>query len=105
MHFGAHVEGQLVAVASFTPFAEDGTRDLASFQLRGATTRPNFQGKGIGHQLIITGVEACLRRGASLVWCDGRAAARTFYERLGFMPAGPLFETASGPHYRFHRFG
>lgn len=30
VHLGADVEGQLVAVASFTPFAEDGTRDLTS---------------------------------------------------------------------------
>jgi GNAT superfamily N-acetyltransferase len=103
IHFGADVEGQLIAVASFTPFAESGTRDLASYQLRGAATRADFQGKGIGHKLIATGIEACFRRGALLVWCHGRSAAKTFYERLGFTPSGPEFETSSGLHYRFRR--
>lgn len=104
VHLGADVEGQLVAVASFTPFAEDGNRNLASYQLRGAATRADFQGKGIGHKLIATGIEACFLRGASLIWCDGRSAAKTFYARLGFAPAGPEFQTASGPHFRFRRF-
>lgn len=103
MHFGAEVNGQLIAVASFTPFAEGGTRNLASYQLRGAATRADWQGKGIGHKLIAIGIEACFKRGASLVWCDGRSAAKTFYERLGFTPAGPEFETSSGLHYRFRR--
>lgn len=105
IHFGAEVEGRLIAVASFTPYAEDGTRDLTSYQLRGAATRADFQGKGIGHKLIGTGIEACFQRGAALVWCNGRSSAKTFYERLGFMPVGPKFETSSGPHYRFRRFG
>lgn len=104
IHFGADVESQLIAVASFTPFGEDGVRDLASYQLRGAATRADFQGMGIGQKLIATGIEACFTRGASLVWCDGRSAAKTFYERLGFMPAGPEFKTSSGLHYRFRRF-
>jgi GNAT superfamily N-acetyltransferase len=104
IHLGADVGGQLVAVASFTPFAEDGTRDPASYQLRGAATRVDFQGKGIGRKLIATGIETCFRRGALLVWCDGRSVAKTFYERLGFMSVGPEFETSSGLHYRFHRF-
>lgn len=103
VHLGADVEGQLVAVASFTPFAEDGTRDCTSYQLRGAATLADYQGKGIGRKLIATGIDACFRRGALLIWCDGRSAAKTFYERLGFAPAGPEFETASGPHYRFRR--
>src|SRR3954447_19968530 len=104
IHLGADVEGQLIAVASFTPFAEDGNRNFASYQLRGAATRADFQGKGIGHQLIATGIEACFLRDASLIWCDGRSAAKTFYARLGFAPAGPEFQTASGPHFRFLRF-
>ncbi|MFK0333896.1 GNAT family N-acetyltransferase [Rhizobium sp. NPDC090275] len=103
IHFGADVGGKLIAVASFTPFAEDGSRDLTSYQLRGAATRTDFQGKGIGRTLIATGIEACFQRGAALVWCDGRSAAKTFYERLGFMSLGPEFDTSSGPHYRFRR--
>ncbi len=105
IHFGAEVEGRLIAVASFTPYAEDGTRDLTSYQLRGAATRADFQEKGIGHKLIGTGIDACFQRGAVLVWCNGRSAAKTFYERLDFTPVGPEFETSSGPHYRFRRFG
>ena len=104
IHLGADVGGELVAVVSFTPFAEDGTRDLASYQLRGAATQASFQGQGIGHKLIATGIHACFQRGASLVWCDGRSAAKTFYERLGFKSVGPEFETSSGLHYRFRRF-
>ena len=103
VHFGAYLKGTLIAVATFTPFAESGERDLESYQLRGAATHSNFQGQGVGQTMIGAGIGECFRRGASSIWCDGRSSAKTFYERLGFTPVGEEFQTASGLHYRFRR--
>lgn len=103
MHFGAYLKGALIAVATFTPFAESGVRDLGAYQLRGAATHPDFQGQGVGQTMIDAGIGECFRRGALLIWCDGRSSAKTFYERLGFIPNGAEFQTASGLHYRFRR--
>lgn len=104
VHFGAYLGGVLIAVATFVPFAEGGARDLQSYQLRGAATHSNFQGRGVGQTMIGAGISECFRRGASIIWCDGRSSAKTFYERLGFISDGAEFQTASGPHYRFRRF-
>ncbi len=44
IHLGTVVSGDLIAVASFTPFSEDGSRSSTSFLLRGAATQADFRG-------------------------------------------------------------
>jgi len=101
IHLGAFRDGSLEAVVSFTPYDENGIRTERVYQLRGAATRGETRGKGIGTQLISTGIEMCRRRNVSLIWCNGRSAARSFYERLGFQAVGEEFTTSAGPHFRF----
>jgi predicted N-acetyltransferase YhbS len=61
---------------------------------------PEHQGQGCGQALV----HACLGhlrgQGATSLWCNGRVSALPFYQRLGFVPHGPIFDLPiSGPHY------
>lgn len=56
----------------------------------------------MGSQLLLDGIERVLHRGATVIWCYGRTAARPFYERHGFRVLGDEFALPhSGPHYLF----
>lgn len=101
IHLGAFCDGKLSAVVSFTLYDESGLKVSGCFQLRGAATAADARGQGVGSALISAGITMCDERNAGRIWCNGRSAARTFYERLGFRAVGAEFVTRSGPHYRF----
>jgi len=101
IHLGAYRDGVLTAVVSFTPYNEDGIKASNIYQLRGAATLAEVRGRGVGTALISAGIEKCRQRNVARIWCNGRSAARSFYERLGFRPIGEEFVTTTGPHYRF----
>jgi GNAT superfamily N-acetyltransferase len=47
-------------------------------------TDPAVQGRGVGRVLVAAGVARVAARGGDLIWCNARAAAAGFYERMGF---------------------
>src|SRR4029077_13961593 len=83
-HFGVFEGDTLIAVATLLaePCPEEVRTD--AWRLRGMATIPAAQGRGVGGQLLLYGIEGVSRRGASVLWCYGRASARAFYERHGF---------------------
>ena len=100
-HLGAFsVEGELVGVVSFLP--DTGEADGDVYELQAMVILPTMRSAGLGTRLAQEGIARLIARGATRVWCDGRTAATTFYERMGFQPIGEEFITAAtGPHYRF----
>jgi predicted N-acetyltransferase YhbS len=59
---------------------------------------------GLGGELLQAGVAEAARRGARLIWCNGRSGAKAFYLRHGFTIRGEEFEIPPiGPHYVFVR--
>ena len=46
---------------------------------------PPFQGKGVGTELVQSGIEACRREGWTSLFVLGE---RAYYSRFGFVPAG-----------------
>jgi GNAT superfamily N-acetyltransferase len=112
-HVGALLEGRLVSTAGFvTETQADHGQTLGRIQwrLRGMASEPALQGRGLGGKVLSFGMAELARRlgragqpGAGL-WCSGRLAAQSFYERHGFAPIGEIFETpGTGPHYIFWR--
>ena len=78
----------------------DGVR---STQLRGAATREGHRRAGIGGTLIEAALAAWRETPPVLrpLWCNARIAARTFYERHGFVPISEPFEIEGvGTHIR-----
>lgn len=77
--------GQVVGVVRFhpnpCPWRPD---DGPAWQLRGMATDPAVRGAGAGRALVVEGLRRVAQLGGRLVWCDARAAAAGFYERMGF---------------------
>ena len=86
VHLAARtVEGQVVGVARFHPNPCAWRPDAGqAWQLRGMATDPAVRGSGAGRALVDAGLALIVDRGGDLVWCDARAAAVGFYERMGF---------------------
>jgi predicted GNAT family N-acyltransferase len=101
IHLAARTpEGQVVGVVRFHPNRcpwRPGAR--AAWQLRGMATDPAVRGTGAGRAVVVEGLARVARLGGDLVWCDARAAATGFYERLGFRVASEPYEISPvGPH-------
>lgn len=93
-------EGQIVGVVRFHPNPCPWRPDAAhAWQLRGMATDPAVRGTGAGRALVTEGLARVARLGADLVWCDARAAASGFYQRLGFRVVTEPYEISPiGPH-------
>jgi GNAT superfamily N-acetyltransferase len=108
-HLGAFDEQRHVGVATFLKSsAVDSPLESAShhsyYQLRGMGVIPNHQGKGIGKQLIVTGVEKLKVKKVDVLWFNARILAVPFYEKLGFVTIGPTFEVEHvGTHYKMYK--
>jgi GNAT superfamily N-acetyltransferase len=76
-HFGLYINAQLVSVISL--FA-----DGNSMRFRKFATLPEFQGKGMGSQLLEHSIAFARQNQFRRMWCDARTDALGFYERFGF---------------------
>jgi predicted GNAT family N-acyltransferase len=95
-------DGTIIACVSFFP------EDLGGepgWRFRGMATRESRRNTGVGGRLLEAGVDEVVKRGGTLVWCNGRSAASAFYLRHGFKIISD--EYVSGPrlipHYLFAR--
>ena len=99
-HFGAFDGGRLFAVATSFPEACPVRPGARAWRLRGMATLEDMRGRGAGAALVAESVRAALGTDATLMWCNARLGARSFYEGLGFMTVGDRFELpVGGPHY------
>lgn len=98
-HLGLFLDQQLIGVVSFMKSAY---KDLTGkqYQLRGMAILPEFQGKGYGKKLILSGIEILKTKGIDIVWCNARVAALNFYQKNGFQTLGKEFDIPKiGGHY------
>ncbi|KAF8802197.1 hypothetical protein BYT27DRAFT_7197281 [Phlegmacium glaucopus] len=75
---------------------EDGgrlpTQQQRAMRFRKFACEHEFQGKGIGTQLLVYVLSiARTELDAATVWCDARATARGWYMKRGLVPFGPTF--------------
>lgn len=92
--------GQVVGVVRLHPNPCPWRPGARAWQLRGMATDPAVRGMGAGRALVAEGLRRVAGLGGRLVWCDARAAAAGFYERMGFTAvAGPYELPPIGPHY------
>jgi ribosomal protein S18 acetylase RimI-like enzyme len=87
------------SVLTAFPQARDGFIGLG-YQLRGMATHPDFQGKGLGNQLVNFLIVYLRGQGVSYVWCNARKVAFRFYQNLGFEFISDDFEV---PGIGIHR--
>lgn len=98
-HFGFFVDDQLVSVASIMKSSHQFFKGN-QFQLRGMATLNEFQGKGIGSQLLKEIIQYYQNEKDAIFWFNARINALKFYEHLGFKTMGEPFEiNYVGIHY------
>jgi argininosuccinate lyase len=102
LHTGAFLDGRLVAVATIVRRPPPGEPGAArAWQVRGMATQPVVRGKGVGGRLLQALIEHARTNGGSVVWCNARVRAASFYERHGFVRDGEVFDIEQlGPHVR-----
>ncbi|HEX5566238.1 MAG TPA: GNAT family N-acetyltransferase [Streptomyces sp.] len=77
---------------------------VPAYRFRGMASAPAARGRGYGTAVLRAGTAEAAARGARLLWCNGRTAARTFYEHHGFTACGEEFVIEGvGPHLVFVR--
>lgn len=62
-----------------------------------------FRGRGVGAALMRRAMEAAAARGMTTAILDAQLPVIPFYERLGFVAEGPVFDDAGIPHRRMTR--
>jgi predicted GNAT family N-acyltransferase len=65
--------------------------------------RKEYRGKGVGEALMRRAMEAARARGMTTAILDAQLPVIPFYERLGFVAEGPIFDDAGIPHRRMTR--
>jgi GNAT superfamily N-acetyltransferase len=86
------------------PHAGAGGPSGRAFRIRGMASDPDTRGRGYGAAVLTAGEAEARRRGAEVMWCNGRTVARGFYERHGYAVSGEEFVIDGvGPHFVFVR--
>lgn len=78
-----------------------GYNDLSGqgYQLRGMASHPLYKGKGLGKHLVNYLMQHLETLGVDYIWCNARAVAYSFYEKLGFSYLSDEFEISGiGTH-------
>ena len=68
------------------------------FQLRQMVVAQKFHGRGVGKTIIESYEWYLSSVGAERVWMNARVSARGFYERIGYVASGDVFEKVGIPH-------
>ncbi len=92
IHFGAFSGDKLAGVISL--FNKD-----TDFQFRKLAVEPEFQGKGIGSELLQQVINHAVENGGTRIWCNARASAIGFYLKAGFSQTGQIFMNDTGIDY------
>ncbi|MGK5530584.1 GNAT family N-acetyltransferase [Streptomyces sp. URMC 129] len=103
LHLAAYEGDDPEVLACVTLFPEPlPGDDRPAHRFRGMASAPAARGRGYGAAVLAGAAREAAARGAALLWCNGRAAARGFYERHGFGIVGGEFDIAGvGPHFVF----
>lgn len=98
-HQGCFLNNHLVGISTFLLESHPAFSAGNPYRLRGMATTQEFQGRGLGLILLQNGVELLRSRKCDLLWFNARETAFSFYEKLGFLYEGPLFDIKDiGPH-------
>ncbi|REG86956.1 GNAT family N-acetyltransferase [Marinomonas pollencensis] len=92
-HYGAFIGDTLVCVASVY-------RNGHEARLRKFATLPEYQGRGIGSQVIEYLVDDLKFAKVNYFWCDARATARSFYQKYGLCVEGEEFQKSGISYFK-----
>lgn len=103
-HLGAFKDGKLIAVSSFMKVKNKSFKG-SQFQLRGMATLAEYQGFGIGKQLILKAEGILKPLKIDCLWCNARIIAVNFYKKQGFLTFGEVFDISLiGDHFIMYKY-
>lgn len=104
-HVAAKMHGHVIGVATFHEETFAKLKAERPYRLRGMATDFSFHGKGIGRRVLEKGIQELQSRGCDLLWCNAREIAFPFYEKLGMLYEGPMFDIPTlGPHKVMYKY-
>jgi putative acetyltransferase len=84
----ALLDEEVVGHIMFSPVSIESNRCVReAMGLGPMAVMPNYQGRGVGAQLIKAGLQMCAENGFTIVFVLGHP---TYYPRFGFVPTKPL---------------
>lgn len=89
--------GCLVGYLCLTPAGNE------TVKMRQVAVAPEWQGKGVGRQLVIASEELAKRLGFRHMTLHARETAVPFYLRLGYRTVGERFEEVTIPHFKMEK--
>lgn len=97
-HLGAYRDDELLAILSMY-FMSKPDETSPAWRIRGMASIPDARGIGLGRTLVEMAREKAWASERAPIWCNARQSAFGFYEKLGFVIEGELFEIEGiGPH-------
>ncbi len=105
-HVGAVTrDGLVLGIATFHEEVFPDIKSELPYRLRGMATDLEYHGQGIGRRVLEFGMKELKARGCDLLWCNAREIAFPFYENLGLIYFGPMFDIQTlGPHKVMYKF-
>jgi predicted GNAT family N-acyltransferase len=103
-HVATYLDGEVVSVGSVLPDPppwSPGRSD--AWRVRGMATRAAHWGRRYGQMVLSDLIAHAQGHGGSLVWCNARVAAFSFYERAGFAARGEIFDAEGVEHIAMWR--
>lgn len=92
IHFGAFTSNKLIAIVSLFEVKS------GNFQFRKFAVDPDYQGRGIGNELLAYITDFARNEGGKRLWCNARDSAFGFYLKAGFALTNKPF-TKNGFNY------
>jgi len=90
-HVGTLIGDEVAGIMTVMRDPQPGI-DKPAWRIRGMATAPEHQGSGFGRAMIEHGCAEAWARDRDAIWCNAREIAFGFYEKLGFVKVGGLFE-------------
>jgi GNAT superfamily N-acetyltransferase len=99
-HLGIFYNGAIVGNGTFMKMNSPLFSNIKkAYRLRGMATDSSFQKKGLGSKIIMAAEEVLVKRECDLLWFNARTTAEIFYQKLGYVSTGEIFDIpGGGPH-------
>ena len=92
MHALAYQNGECVGTARLVNLGNQ------SMQIGRMAVLAKYRGNGIGKRILEELIQLARTQGASSIILHAQITAIAFYEKLGFVPQGPVYPEAGIPH-------
>ena len=105
LHYANIINKKVCSIATFYPEPMIELNAFYAYRLRGMATHPNYVRKGLARSLMNKAIYDIKNLGGDLIWCKARLVAIDFYQSIGFLKIGPIYEIEGiGPHYTMYKY-